>query len=113
MKLPESSEMNELIPLEFHLSQNYPNPFTEKTKIKYCIAYKTCVKIKVYNSENELIAELLDEEKNAGTYEVEFFAKGGSASGGNAYNLPSGIYFYELETEGFIDKKEMIIKNIK
>jgi len=99
---------DEMIPLKFHLSQNYPNPFTEKTNIKYCVAYKTKVKITVYNLEKELIEELLDEEKNAGTYEVEF--KADSSCSGKSRTLPVGIYVYQLEAEGYIDKKEMIIK---
>lgn len=103
--------MNEMIPLKFHLSQNYPNPFTEKTKIKYCIAYKTRVKMRVYNSERDLIEELLNEVKNAGTYEVEFSAC--KSHSGKSRTLPAGIYFYQLEAEEFIDKKEMIIKKIK
>ncbi len=64
--------MNDLEPSEFYLSQNYPNPFREKTIIKYCVAYKTRVKLTVYNSEGKEIKKLVDEEKNPGTYEVEF-----------------------------------------
>jgi hypothetical protein len=45
--------MNELVPSEFFVSQNYPNPFKERTKIKYCVAYKTRVQITIYNSEGE------------------------------------------------------------
>ena len=65
--------MNDLVPSEFYLSQNYPNPFREKTTIKFCVAYKTKVKLEVFNSEGKLIKKLLDEEKEAGTYEIEFF----------------------------------------
>jgi len=42
------------------------------------------------------VATLVDEFKPAGSYDVEFSAKGGSASGGNAYDLPSGVYLYRL-----------------
>ena len=62
--------MNDLVPSEFYLSQNYPNPFSEKTTIKFCVAYKTKVKLEVFNSDGEIIKTLLDEEKEAGTYEV-------------------------------------------
>ena len=56
------------------MGQNYPNPFKEKTVIKYCVAYKTRVQIVVYDSEGKLIVKLVDEEKKPGTYEVEFSA---------------------------------------
>ncbi len=62
----------ELEPSEFSVGQNYPNPFKEKTVIKYCVAYKTRVQIIVYNSEGKEIEKLVDEEKKPGTYEVEF-----------------------------------------
>ena len=64
--------MNDLIPPEFYLGQNYPNPFSEKTIIKYCVAYQTKVRITIYDSEGEMIDKLVDEVKEPGTYEVEF-----------------------------------------
>ena len=64
--------MNELVPSEFYLSQNYPNPFKEKTTIKYCVAYKTRVKLTLCNSEEKRLERLVDEEKQPGTYEIEF-----------------------------------------
>jgi hypothetical protein len=100
MEIPKSSEMNGLIPLEFHLSQNYPNPFREKTIIKYCVAFKTKVTITILNFKNKLIKTLVQEEKEAGTYDVEF----------DAGNLSEGIYFFQLETEECIYKKEMNLK---
>jgi len=50
----------------------------------------------------------LNEEKAAGNYEVEFSAIGGSASGGDAWNLSSGIYFYQLKAGIFVQTKKMI-----
>jgi len=67
---------NNLIPTEFYLSQNYPNPFSERTSIKYCVAYKTNVKLEVFDSEGEMIKVLVSEEKEAGTYEAEFNGSG-------------------------------------
>jgi len=66
--------MIELVPAEFYLSQNYPNPFGKKTVIKYCVPYKSWVKLTVFNSTGEKIIQLVDEEKKPGTYEVEFEA---------------------------------------
>ena len=101
--------MDELVPSEFYLSQNYPNPFKEKTTIKYCVPDKVLVKLTVLDSDMKIIEELDNEVKEPSTYELEFSAKGGSASGGNAYKLSSGTYFYRLEAKGFNKTKEMIL----
>ena len=55
------------------------------------------------------IATVVNEEQIAGEYEVEFSAKGGSASGGNAYDLPSGVYFYQLQAGQFIETRKMLL----
>ena len=94
---------------DFQLYQNYPNPFNPSTKIKYTIPQSPLlggdgrgglVTLKIYDVLGNEIATLVNEEKSAGNYEIEFSAKGGSASGGNAYNLPSGVYFYQLSIRG-------------
>jgi hypothetical protein len=97
--------MNEVIPLAFHLSQNYPNPFREKTRIKYCVAYKTRVQITVLNCSGEVIDKLVDEEKNPGTYEIDFAAS--ISPSGEDRNLASGKYSYRLEAGDFSSEKEM------
>ncbi len=91
---------NHLVPNEFFLSQNYPNPFKDKTVIKYCIAYTTKVELSVYNSEGKLIETLVDKEQNAGSYEVEF----------NSGLLQEGAYYYQLKTYNYLENKEMILK---
>jgi hypothetical protein len=55
------------------------------------------------------MATLVNEEKPEGTYEINFSAIGRSASGGDAWNLTSGVYFYTLETGSFIETKKMIL----
>src|SRR3990170_5603251 len=96
--LSNNSRMDDTTPLEFYLSQNYPNPFKEKTVIKYCVAYKTRVQITVYNSEGKEIEKLVDEEKKPGTYEVVFQSAVGSLPNGKAgKQLASGNYSYRLE----------------
>jgi hypothetical protein len=92
--------IKELAPPEFFLSQNYPNPFSEKTTIKYCVAYKTKVKLTVFDVEGNLIENLVDEEKNPGTYEVEFSTCHSCESlpdGKAGRNPESGTYYYRLE----------------
>jgi hypothetical protein len=100
----------------FNLEQNYPNPFNPSTKIKFTIPAVTLsevegspVTLKVYDVLGNQIATLVNEELSAGEYEVEFSAKGGSASGGDAYGLPSGIYFYKLQVGSFVETKKMIL----
>ena len=97
--------MNELIPSEFFLSQNYPNPFKEKTVIKYCVAFKTRVQLTVYNSEGKVIEKLVDEEKQPGTYEVEFSVCHSCES----RNLLDGFYFYCLEAGNYKSEKKIEI----
>ena len=99
--------MNEFIPSEFFLSQNYPNPFKDRTIIKYCVAFKTRVQLTVYNSEGKVIEELVDEEKKPGTYEIEFSASTfHSREGGNP---KEGTYFYRLEAGDYSSEKKMEI----
>jgi hypothetical protein len=65
--------------------------------------------LKIFDVLGNEIATLVSEEKQPGDYEIEFSAKGGSASGGNAYSLPSGIYFYQLRAGSFVETKKMIL----
>jgi hypothetical protein len=109
MKSSSSTEIFEMAPWKFYLSQNYPNPFRKKTIIKYCVAYKTKVKLTVYNSEGEVIEKLVDEEKNPGTYEIEFSAS--TCHSRVSGNPKEGTYFYCLEAGDYKSEKRMgIIK---
>ncbi len=98
--------MDKVIPLEFYLSQNYPNPFREKTVIKYCVAYKTRIRITVYNNEGEEIKKLVDEEKNPGTYEVELSALGEVVG---RRQLEVGDYYYCLEAGDYKSEKKLLL----
>ena len=91
--------MDELVPSEYYLSQNYPNPFRERTTIKYCVPDKTFIKITVLDPDMTIIKELENEVREAGTYQVEF----------NANSLSYGTYFYKLEAKEFNKTKEMIL----
>ncbi len=55
--------MNNLVPTELYLGQNYSDSFNEKTTIKYCVAYRTRNQITVFDSEKKIIKQLVDEEK--------------------------------------------------
>jgi hypothetical protein len=103
--------MDDLVPSEFFLSQNYPNPFREKTVIKFCIPYRTKVKLEVFNAEGKLIKKLLDEEKPAGSYGVELDVTNCHSDEGR--NLEEGLYLCQLEAGDYIKTKEMILLKYK
>jgi photosystem II stability/assembly factor-like uncharacterized protein len=87
------------IPSAFYLGQNYPNPFNPTTKIKFAIPKSSFVNLKVYDVLGNEIATLLNEEKPAGLYKIDFDASG----------LSSGVYFYKLISGGFVETKKMIL----
>jgi hypothetical protein len=108
--LPDHTITEDIIPSEFHLSQNYPNPFKGKTTIKYCVAYKTRVKLRVYDSDGKEIEKLVDEEKNPGTYEVVFQSAVFSLPDGKAGQQSSSAeYFYRLEAGNYECEKKMLL----
>jgi hypothetical protein len=93
---------NDFEPNEFYLSPNYPNPFKEKTKIKYCVAYTTRVRLTVFDSQGNEIQILVDEEKDPGTYEVVFqstLVKNQLTVGIYNYCLEAGDYRSEMKME--------------
>lgn len=103
--------MNDWVPSEFYLGQNYPNPFKEKTIIKYCVADKTRVQITVYDSIGKEIEKLVDEEQQPGTYQVEFFAS--RCHSGESRNLVQGYYYYRMIAgEYSSEKKWFCINNL-
>ena len=111
--LNNNSLMDEATPLEFYLSRNYPNPFKEKTVIKYCVAYKTKVQLIVYDSEGKVVEKLVDEQKQPGTYEAEFYAHHPNSDKSNrqVQNLPDGYYFYRLVAGDYMSEKKWLCKN--
>ena len=90
--------MEDLVPSEFHLSQNYPNPFKEKTEIKYCLPERTNVKLELFDSEKRKVKTLVDEVEEAGTYKVELEAK----------DFKEGVYFYRLTAGSYVSTKRML-----
>lgn len=104
-----TTKMEEPYRYEFNLSQNYPNPFNPSTTIQYSLVSRQFVTLKVFDVIGKEIAVLVNEEKEPGFFSIEFSAKGVSASGGNAYELPSGIYFYRLEAGNFRETRKMVL----
>ncbi|MCX6149368.1 MAG: T9SS type A sorting domain-containing protein [Ignavibacteriales bacterium] len=86
-------------PQEYILAQNYPNPFNPTTRIKFSIPQIGLVTIKVYNLLGNLVTTLVNQDKPAGNYEVEF----------NGAGLSSGVYFYTLQSGSFREIKKFIL----
>ena len=107
LELVTDVEDDEKIPTEFSLHQNYPNPFNPSTTIRYTISsviasatkQSQLVTLKVYDVLGNEVASLVNEEKPAGSYEVEFQAE----------SLPSGVYLYKLQTGSFVVTKKMLL----
>ena len=87
------------IPNRFSLDQNYPNPFNPSTKIKYSLHINSHVKLTVFDELGRVVISLINEEKNAGAYEVDF----------NASNLSSGVYFYQRNTINYVETKKFVL----
>ncbi len=89
------------LPSSFSLKQNYPNPFNPSTMIEYNVPKESNVKLQVYDILGRLVATLVNENKAAGKYSVNF----------NASNLSSGVYIYQLSTPiQILTKKMMLLK---
>lgn len=91
-------EVTSNVPETFFLTA-YPNPFNPSTKIIWQAPVGCWQTLKIYDVLGNEIATLVDEYKPAGSYEVEF----------NASSLPSGVYFYQLRTDSFVETKKMIL----
>jgi hypothetical protein len=88
------SELN-----SFTLYQNYPNPFNPSTTIRFSVSSPSITTLKIFNSLGEEVAILINEELTTGSYEIEWDASG----------LPSGVYFYQLKANEFVETKKMIL----
>ena len=88
----------------FKLEQNYPNPFNPNTNIGFRIANFGFVSLKIYDILGNEVATLVNEEKPAGEYEIEF-----NSHSGEARNLPSGVYFYKLQAGSYSKTMKMIL----
>ena len=89
------------VPRQFRLDQNYPNPFNPETIIAFDMPRAGYVMLAVYNALGQQVATLMAETRPAGRYEATW----------NAIGLPSGIYFYQIQTDDFqAVRKMMLIK---
>jgi len=87
------------IPAQFQLQQNYPNPFNPKTIINFSIPQAGFVTIKIYDILGKEVATIINENKNAGYYKVNF----------DASSLTSGVYIYRITSNNFVQAKKMLL----
>ena len=92
-------ERTSQVPERFSLNQNYPNPFNPSTTIEYSITKSSHVLLEVFNVLGQSIAQLVDEQLNAGTYRVSY----------DASHLSSGVYLYRLKAGDFVQTKKMVL----
>ena len=94
--------VTEIMPHMFSLQQNYPDPFNPSTRIGYSLPAQSRVVLNVYNLLGQQIAQLANEEANAGTYEKVWNA-----------NVASGLYFYRLEAVSVTDPSKRFVETKK
>jgi hypothetical protein len=92
-------DQGSLLPTEYRLEHNYPNPFNNSTVIKYSIPKEGVVTLKIYNTIGEEVTTLINETKQPGNYEVTFSTE----------KLTSGVYFYRLQAGSFVQTRKMIL----
>jgi len=94
----------DVIPQTFNLSQNYPNPFNPTTIINYAIPQNSIVTLSIYNMLGQKIKTLVSEQKNAGTYSVQW-------NGENEFGqkVSSGAYIYKINAGSFVQSMKMIL----
>ena len=94
-----SDEKEQIIPKEYSLHQNFPNPFNPTTTIKFDIPKDGLITLEIFDILGRRIAILVDEYKYAGSYEQVF----------NALSLASGVYVYKLQAADFVSSKKMLL----
>ena len=87
------------LPDEFRLSQNYPNPFNPTATIQFSLPSSSNVRITIYNALGNLVHVLVNGHYAPGRYTVTW----------DASSLPSGVYFYRLQTESFVGTKRLVL----
>ena len=96
---PTDVESNTDGPMQFALEQNYPNPFNPSTTIRYGLPSRSRVTLTIFNTLGQMVAQLVNEEVEAGFQEVKFDATG----------LPSGVYFYRMQAGDFVQARKLLL----
>ena len=93
------SQISSFIPTEYKIYQNYPNPFNPSTKIKFDVPKLSDVKLTVYDISGKEMEVLINNKLSPGSYEFKW----------DASNLSSGVYFYRIQSQDFIETKRMLL----
>lgn len=92
-------QINKTAPSDFSLKQNFPNPFNPSTQISFSVPQTSHILLKVYDTNGREVATLINQNKVAGNYAVDF----------NASSLASGIYYYTITAGSYTATKKMIL----
>jgi hypothetical protein len=93
-----------MLPTDFALDQNYPNPFNPTTVIEFDVPVRSHVTLTVYNMLGQEVVTLVDQDRDAGFHQVDWDGRSSSGS-----SVSSGIYFYKLEADSFVQTKKMML----
>ena len=93
------SESTTELPQSFYLYQNYPNPFNPSTSIRFSVSKRTLVQLKVFDIIGCEITTLVNEELEAGNYDITF----------NAGDISTGVYIYQLKAGTYMESKKMLL----
>jgi len=94
----ERNDINGL-PANYVLDQNYPNPFNPNTTIEYHLPKSALVNISIYNVLGQQVTTLVNSRQPAGEQKIVF----------DGSKLSSGVYFYKLQTDDFVQVKKMLL----
>ncbi|MDP1676214.1 MAG: cellulase family glycosylhydrolase [Bacteroidota bacterium] len=95
---PAFANASLVVPKEFKLFQNYPNPFNPITTFQYQLPRNSYVKLQIYNVLGQIVETLVDEQKDAGTYQVRWTA-----------TISGGVYFYRLQAGDFVRTNKLLL----
>ena len=96
---------NDIIsPIEFSLSDNYPNPFNPSTSIDFSIAEPSIVDLLIYDASGRLVKTLVSENKGVGSYTVNW-----DGTNNNGVSVSAGMYLYKINTENYVETKKMLL----
>lgn len=87
------------LPIQFSLQQNYPNPFNPSTTIDFSLPHAGFTSLKVYNSLGSIVATLVDGPMSAGTHSIQW----------NAAEVPTGVYYYQLQSNGLFETRKLVL----
>ena len=102
--LAPTAVLEQALPLNTTLAQNFPNPFNPETTIQFDLAAEMTVSLRVYDITGQVVRTLVSANRSAGTY-TELW----NGTNEQGVKVGSGVYFYELKAGAFSSKKKMTL----